>query len=267
MNYWMRRLRVALPWLVIAALSAALVMLALLPAAWITPQFSKQTRGHVNLVDPAGSLWHGSATLMLAAGSDMSAATLLPGRIEWTTSFWPLFTGRVRMTMRHSEAMPDPVTVDATLRTATVTPGAMTVPASLLGGLGAPFNTLDLQGKVQLSWSDWRSFNREAFGQLTVTLNDVSSRISLRQAARLVSRAVPGAGRVVHARSDDHEGAADAERQRHGVGGVDFVPRRGQRRARGAGKSRGLVESVGKADRAGFGGADLRALKQRRLPG
>ncbi|RKR43664.1 type II secretion system protein N [Paraburkholderia sp. BL17N1] len=179
MNYWMRRLRVALPWLVIAALSAAAVMLTMLPAAWITPQFAKQTGGHVNLVDPAGSLWHGSATLMLAAGSDMSAATLLPGRIEWRTAFWPLFTGRVRMIMRHSEAMPEPITVDATPRTATVTAGAIAVPASLLSGLGAPFNTLDLQGNVQLSWSDWRSFNREAFGQLTITLTDVSSRVSL----------------------------------------------------------------------------------------
>ncbi|TDY24799.1 type II secretion system protein N (GspN) [Paraburkholderia sp. BL6665CI2N2] len=179
MNYWMRRLRVALPWLVIAVLSAAAVMLTMLPAAWITPQFAKQTGGHVNLVNPAGSLWHGSATLMLAAGSDMSAATLLPGRIEWHTAFWPLFTGRVRMIMRHSEAMPEPITVDATPRTATVTAGAIAVPASLLSGLGAPFNTLDLQGNVQLSWSDWRSFNREAFGQLTVTLTDVSSRVSL----------------------------------------------------------------------------------------
>ncbi|MFL9989349.1 type II secretion system protein N [Paraburkholderia sediminicola] len=179
MTYWMRRLRVALPWLAIALLASAVVMLTLLPAAWITPQFARQTRGHVNLVNPAGSLWHGSATLMLAAGSDMSAATLLPGRIEWRTAFWPLFTGRVRMIMRHSEAMPDPITVDATLRSATVTPGALAVPASLLSGLGAPFNTLDLQGDVRLAWSDWRSFNQEAFGQLTVTLNDVSSRVSL----------------------------------------------------------------------------------------
>jgi general secretion pathway protein N len=179
MSYWMRRVRVALPWLVVGALSSSVVMLAMAPAAWITPQFARQTGGHVNLVDPAGSLWHGSATLMLAAGSDMSAATLLPGRIEWRTGFWPLFTGRVRMVMRHSEAMPDPITVDATPRSATVTPGTLAVPASLLSGLGAPFNTLDLQGNVQLSWSDWRSFNREAFGQLTVTLNDVSSRISL----------------------------------------------------------------------------------------
>ncbi|MFM0604933.1 type II secretion system protein N [Paraburkholderia sediminicola] len=179
MNYWMRRLRVALPWLVVAILASAAVMLMLLPAAWITPQFAKQTRGHINLVDPAGSLWHGSATLMLAAGSDMSAASLLPGRIEWRTAFWPLFTGRVRMIMRHSEAMPDPITVDITPRSAIVTPGAMAVPASLLSGLGAPFNTLDLQGDVRLAWSDWRSFNQEAFGQLTVTLNDVSSRVSL----------------------------------------------------------------------------------------
>jgi general secretion pathway protein N len=179
MSYWMRRLRVALPWAVVGLLSSAMVMLALLPAAWITPQFARRTHDHVNLVDPAGSLWHGSATLMLAAGSDMSAATLLPGRIEWHTAFWPLFTGRVRMIMRHSEAMPDPITVDATPRGATVTPGTIAVPASLLSGLGAPFNTLDLQGNVQLSWSDWRSFNREAFGQLTITLNDVSSRISL----------------------------------------------------------------------------------------
>jgi general secretion pathway protein N len=178
MTYWMRRLRAVLPWLLVAVFSNAAVMLALLPAAWITPQFARQSGGHVNLVDPAGSLWHGSATLMLAAGSDMSAATLLPGRIEWHTAFWPLFTGRVRMTMRHSEAMPDPITIDATPRSANVTPGTIGVPASLLSGLGAPFNTLDLQGDVRLSWSDWRSFNREAFGQLTVALSDVSSRVS-----------------------------------------------------------------------------------------
>src|SRR5258708_25100447 len=109
---------------------------------------------------------------MLAAGSDMSAATLLPGRIEWRTAFWPLFTGRVRMIMRHSEAMPDPITVDATPRSATVTPGALAVPASLLSGLGPPFNTLDLPGDGRLAWCDWRRFHQEAFRQFTLTLND-----------------------------------------------------------------------------------------------
>jgi general secretion pathway protein N len=179
MSYWTRRVRAALPWLLVAVLSSGAVLFTLLPAAWITPQFTKASGGHVNLIEPAGSLWHGSATLMLAAGSDTSAATLLPGRIEWHTAFWPLFTGRIRMTMRQSDAMPDPITVDATRRGAILSQGAIAVPASLLAGLGAPFNTLDLQGSVRLAWSDWRSFGNEAFGQLTVTFADASSRVSL----------------------------------------------------------------------------------------
>jgi general secretion pathway protein N len=179
MNYWMRRLRAVLPWALVAVLSSSAVLLALLPAAWITPQFAKVTRGHVNLVDPAGSLWNGSATLMLAAGDDPGGATLLPGRIEWRTAFWPLFTGRVRMQMRQTDAMPDAVSVDASMRGATLTGGGIAVPASLLAGLGAPFNTLGLQGDVRLAWTDWRTIGKEAFGRLTVTLNDMSSRVSL----------------------------------------------------------------------------------------
>jgi general secretion pathway protein N len=179
MNFWMRRLGAALPWVLVAVLSSGTVLLAMLPAAWITPQFAKATHGHVNLVDPDGSLWNGSATLMLAAGDDPSGATLLPGRIEWRTAFWPLFTGRVRMQMRQTDAMPDAVTVDAAARGATITGGGIAVPASLLAGLGAPFNTLDLQGDVRLAWTDLRMFDKEAFGRLTVTLNDMSSRVSL----------------------------------------------------------------------------------------
>lgn len=178
MNNWMRRIRAALPWVLLGTVSVVVTLLVMLPAAWIAPQFAKTTGGHVNMVDPQGSLWKGSAMLMLAAGADPAGATLLPGRIEWTTAFWPLFTGHVRMTMRESDAMPDPVNVDATLRAATLTSGTIKVPASLLTGLGAPFNTLDLDGRVELSWTDWRTFGREAFGQLTVTLSDMSSRVS-----------------------------------------------------------------------------------------
>ena len=63
-----RRLLVAMPWLVVAIVSCGVTSIAMMPAAWITPQFAKATQGHVNLVDPSGSLWHGSATLVLAAG-------------------------------------------------------------------------------------------------------------------------------------------------------------------------------------------------------
>jgi general secretion pathway protein N len=179
MNYWMRRLRAVLPWLVVGVISSGLVLLSRLPAAWIAPQFARATQGHVNLIDPEGSLWHGSATLMLAAGNDASGATLLPGRIVWRTAFWPLFVARVRMEMRQTEAMPDPVTVEASLRGANVSAGTIAVPASLLAGLGAPFNTLDLDGKVRLAWTPWRMFGTDAFGRMTVSLADMSSRVSL----------------------------------------------------------------------------------------
>jgi general secretion pathway protein N len=115
---------------------------------------------------------------MLAAGTDGAGATLLPGRIEWTTAFLPLFTGRVHMTIRQTDAMPDAVTVDATTRGATVTAGQIAVPATLLAGLGAPFNTLDFDGSVRLSWTEFRLLNRNTYGQVVVTLDDMASRVS-----------------------------------------------------------------------------------------
>ncbi|KMQ80952.1 General secretion pathway protein N [Candidatus Burkholderia pumila] len=178
MNYWTRRLRMTLPAIFVIVLSVAGTLLAMMPAAWIVPQFTRATRGHINLVDPNGSLWHGSATLMLAAGSDGSGATLLPGRVEWTTSFWPLFTGRVHMTMRQTEAMPDPVIVDVNLRGATLSAGQIAVPATLLAGLGAPFNTLNFEGSVRLSWTEFRVLGQNTYGQLAVTLDDMASSVS-----------------------------------------------------------------------------------------
>ena len=174
-----RRALVALPWLCTALVVCAVTALILLPAAWVAPQFARASGSRVNLIDPSGSLWHGSATLMLAPGADPRTATVLPGRIEWTTAFWPLLTGHVRMRMRHTDAMPDPVFVDASLTgTATVSPGTLEAPATLLAGLGAPFNTLDLQGDFRLEWTTWRIFGGNAYGQLALRLRDAASSVS-----------------------------------------------------------------------------------------
>jgi general secretion pathway protein N len=199
MNYTMRRLLAAWPWLAVTVVTVLLTLLAMLPAAWIVPQFSKASGGHVNLVDPAGSLWHGSATLMLAAGSDGEGATLLPGRIEWRTQLWPLFTGHVRMQMRQTQAMPDAVYVDAAMRAATLSAGQIDVPASLLAGLGAPFNTLDMEGNVRLAWTDWRVLGGNTYGQVVITLDDMSSRVSRVKplgSYRVVFQAVGAAGTI-----------------------------------------------------------------------
>ena len=168
----------ALPWVVVGVITVIVMVFGMLPAAWITPQFALRSGGRIALADPEGSLWHGSATLRLAAGQDSAEPTELPGRLEWTTSFLPLFTGRVHMTLNQTAAMPAPIEVLATLHDATLSAGSIDVPASLLDGLGAPFNTLALGGVVRLDWSEWRVFGNRAFGHLTVTMSDVASRIS-----------------------------------------------------------------------------------------
>ncbi len=199
MNYGTRRLLAAWPWFAVAVVTVIVTLFVMLPAAWIVPQFGKSTGGHVNLVDPAGSLWKGSATLMLATGSGGEGATLLPGRIEWHTAFWPLFAGRVRMEMRQTDAMPDSVFVDAGLRGSTLSPGGIGVPASLLAGLGAPFNTLDMEGNVRLTWTEWRVLRGNTYGQVIVTLDDMSSRVSRVKplgSYRVVFQAVGQAGTI-----------------------------------------------------------------------
>jgi len=190
------RLRQALPWLIVALLAVSLTVFAMLPAAWMTPQFEQRSGGRVVLANPSGSLWRGSATLRLAAGADSGEPTELPGRLEWHTAFWPLFTGQLRMTLSQTEAMPAPVELLLTPRQTTLGSGSLAVPASLLDGLGAPFNTLALRGAVRLDWSDWRVFGQRSFGRLTVTLADIASR---------VSRVKPlGAYRMVFEAQGDH---------------------------------------------------------------
>ena len=192
MKHLWRTLRTLLPWLVCGVLASAVTLLTLAPVAWFSPEVARATHGRARLIDGAGSLWRGSATLALTPGADPQGATVLPGRLEWHTAFWPLFAGRLLVHIRQTEAMPDAVVLDAGLRGGTVSAGNARLPASLLAGLGAPFNTLDLQAEVHATWSEWRWFGQRvgavaatpggaaggAYGRLDLDLRDAVSRVS-----------------------------------------------------------------------------------------
>ncbi|MBP0622963.1 type II secretion system protein N [Cupriavidus consociatus] len=142
-----------LRWLSLGLASAAATVVAMLPAAWIAERVATQTQGRVLLADASGSLWRGSATLALSAGAGSQTATVLPGRLQWTLAFWPLLTGTARAVVTHTEAMAAPVAITATPGGWTVQSGAMRLPASLLEGIGAPFNTLRPDGLMRADWS------------------------------------------------------------------------------------------------------------------
>ncbi|MFJ4290412.1 type II secretion system protein N [Cupriavidus sp. NPDC089707] len=178
-----RRLR----WLALGVASAAATVVAMLPAAWIAERVATQTQGRVLLADASGSLWRGSATLALSAGAGSQTATVLPGRLQWTLAFWPLLAGTARAVVTHTEAMAAPVAITATPGGWTVQSGAMRLPASLLEGIGAPFNTLRPDGLMRADWSTLQgSFSGQKGngngngmrGHVTLRIEQVSSAVS-----------------------------------------------------------------------------------------
>ncbi|MCO5400715.1 type II secretion system protein N [Ralstonia soli] len=172
-------------WCVAALLAIAVTVVAQYPAAWAAERVAAATGHRVLLADSQGTLWHGSATLALTAGNGGADATVLPGRLSWSIDILPLLAGTLRAHLTHDRALEKPVTLTVTPGHWEAEAGTVTLPASLLQGIGAPFNTLKLDGRLRAQWTPlWGQFGHSkgtpdtAQGALTVTLEQVSSSLS-----------------------------------------------------------------------------------------
>lgn len=172
-------------WCVVALLAIAVTIVTQYPAAWAAERVAAATGHRVLLADSQGSLWHGSATLALTAGNGGADATVLPGRLSWSIDMLPLLTGTLRAHLTHDHALEQPVSLTITPGHWEAEAGSVTLPASLLQGIGAPFNTLKLDGRLRAQWTPLSGqFGRgkgqpdTAQGALTVTLEQVSSSLS-----------------------------------------------------------------------------------------
>lgn len=172
-------------WGVAALLAVAVTVVMQYPAAWAAERVAAATGHRVLLADSQGTLWHGSATLALTAGNGGADATVLPGRLSWSIDMLPLLTGTLRAHLTHDRALEKPVTLTVSPGHWEAEAGAMTLPASLLEGIGAPFNTLKLDGRLRAQWTPLSGqFGRgkgqpdTAQGALTVSLEQVSSSLS-----------------------------------------------------------------------------------------
>jgi general secretion pathway protein N len=124
------------------------------PAQWAATAIERASRGHVRLADARGSVWRGDATLVVAAGSATDAVrSSLPERLSWRLAPLPLLLGTAELTLAHPSALAQPVTLQIGWGgAATVGAGTLRLPAALLIGLGAPWNTLRPGGTLQLAW-------------------------------------------------------------------------------------------------------------------
>lgn len=195
----MNRRRIAVPtatapraarWAVFGAglgiLTAAVVFA---PAAWLANGLARATGDRLVLADARGTVWRGSAVMVLTGGLDSRDASALPGRLEWRLS--PSLAGGPGFALRAEQAccLNGSVTVLARPGFGRLAlellpaPGWIGQwPAAWLEGLGTPWNTLQLGGRLQLQS---RGLTAESVqgrwrlvGGAEVELQNLSSRLS-----------------------------------------------------------------------------------------
>lgn len=143
------------PWLwglggALAGLVLALLLFA--PATWLAAGLDHASGGQVQLADARGTIWNGSAQLVLTGGAGSKDASALPGRLDWQLRpRWNGLAARVRAGC----CMDQPAAMRARWRFGgldlDVADNESRWPASVATGLGTPWNTLQLDGELRLA--------------------------------------------------------------------------------------------------------------------
>jgi general secretion pathway protein N len=142
-----------------AALGLLAGALVFAPARWLAAVLDR-TGSPLQLHNARGTLWNGSGQLTFQ--SDAQGGTALPGRIEWTLRpAWINQQPGLRAHWRADCCLSQPwawrLSTDlegVMLQTDDLPPNQpLRIPAALLTGLGTPWNTLQPQGRLELSSS------------------------------------------------------------------------------------------------------------------
>ncbi|RYF38389.1 MAG: type II secretion system protein N [Comamonadaceae bacterium] len=176
----------AAPWAWAAGGSLAGLVLAMVlfaPAHWLANAMARASAGHLVLGDARGTVWNGSAQLMLTGGANSRDAAALPGRLAWRLR--PAWNG-LQAQVAAECCTRQPLALRVTPRWGgallAVSDGSSQWPAALLAGLGTPWNTLQIEGELQLSTQglsvEWIEGRPRIAGSAELTAQRVSSRLS-----------------------------------------------------------------------------------------
>lgn len=153
------------------------------PAVWLAGAIDRISGGQVQLAEARGTVWDGDARLVLSGGAASRDARILPGRVSWTLRPG-LPTWRLGLAAECCTAQPQ--RVDLALLGATrrmvFSDGQSHWPAALLGGLGAPWNTVQPRGRLRLRTQglslEWVEGRVQVQGSATLDVLDLSSGLS-----------------------------------------------------------------------------------------
>lgn len=164
-------------------LGGAVALLVWAPARWLAWGVAQASQGQVQWRETRGTVWAGSARLVLSGGKGSLDAQSLPGRIHWT--LWPQWNG-LRVSGQADCCMAQAIDLSLRLGWSSlqlqVSDHRAQWPAALLAGLGAPWNSLQPHGQLQwrteslqLHWTEGRL---QMKGLSELRLQNMSSRLS-----------------------------------------------------------------------------------------
>lgn len=177
-------------WAGFGALAGMLITLILqAPAAWLALALGAASAGKLELPEARGTVWTGSARLQFSGGAGSSDRSILPGRIKW--SIRPALDG-LSLHLGADCCTPEPLALrvspgwgSVTLRAQDPASGAHSPsvwPASMLAGLGTPWNTLQVEGSLSLLTQglsvEWNRGRLTVAGRAELLATGVSSRLS-----------------------------------------------------------------------------------------
>ncbi|KAF1049819.1 type II secretion system protein N [Xylophilus sp.] len=177
----------ATPWRWAAAGTLAGLLPALLlfaPARWLAGAVERASDGHVLLAHARGTVWNGTAQLVLTGGAGSRDRAALPGQLAWQLR--PAWLG-ARLAVQ-ADCCTAAVPLEARVRIAggglrtQLADGETHWPADVLAGLGTPWNTMQPEGEFVLSTRGltlhWAAGRASVAGQARLDALRMSSRVS-----------------------------------------------------------------------------------------
>lgn len=176
--------------LIVLLLGAVLVGLATAPARYADAALAHATQGRVRLAQVEGTIWNGSAQLVLTRGeaggaigpafTDRSpgdallSGVAIPGRIVWSIRALPLLVAQLDAQLRIG-SLAQPVRVHGNWSEVRIDAGTIELPSVELGQLGSPWNTVRPAGALRLSWENLRLRAAGLDGRAHIELHNASS--------------------------------------------------------------------------------------------
>ncbi|MBS0466279.1 MAG: type II secretion system protein N [Proteobacteria bacterium] len=172
--------RWALAGLCLGALAALLLWA---PARWLATAVQQASGGQLLLREAQGTVWTGSARLVLTGGAGSDDQAALPGLLHWRLR--PAWGG-VQAQLAADCCTTTPLRLRAAPGLGAISlqlaNGQSQWPAAVLAGLGTPWNTLQPQGRLQLVTTGlnlhWAAGRVQLNGRAQLDALAMSSRLS-----------------------------------------------------------------------------------------